>query len=43
MSQEIFEIYEKELKAFQEWIQSNPRLPQKIGEIENSSSLWKRK
>lgn len=32
-SQQIFKTYEKELKAFQEWIEENPRLPQNIGEI----------
>lgn len=33
MLQEIFQSYEKELSAFQQWIQANPRLPQSIGEI----------
>lgn len=28
----LFEKYEKELDAFENWIQGQPRLPQNIGE-----------
>jgi len=30
---ELFEKYKKELDEFENWIQSQPRLPQHIGEV----------
>jgi hypothetical protein len=42
MRQKLLEKYEKELNEFQEWIKTQPNLPQNIGKHTLTESLAKK-